>query len=172
MKFKIIFIIFNIVIISSFLFIFLSPLFVMGPAGFLYLLQQNYVIAVVFFVFLAGFNLFFFRNWRYYSYLENEDWNSLITYLEDSIYRRRSTRVGFIRTLLNAYVVTSNMTGISRLEKHFSERKPSVVERFSLQFGIPYLLGNQPQAGEAFFASLLNQPGTHHREWMRWNLAK
>ncbi|MBN2353848.1 MAG: hypothetical protein JXD23_14840 [Spirochaetales bacterium] len=171
MKFKIIFIIFNIVIISSFLFIFLSPLFVMGPAGFLYLLQQNYVIAVVFFVFLAGFNLFFFKNWRYYSYLENEDWNSLITYLEDSIYRRRSTRVGFIRTLLNAYVVTSNMAGISRLEKHFSERKPSVVERFSLQFGIPYLLGNQPQAGEAFFASLLNQPGTHHREWMRWNLA-
>jgi hypothetical protein len=171
MKFKIIFIIFNIVILSSFLFIFLSPLFVMGPAGFLYLLQQNYIIAVVFLIFLAGFNFFFFKNWRYYSYLENEDWSSLVSYLEECIYRKRSSRVGYIRTLLNAYVVTSNMAGINRLEKHFSEKKAGVIERFSLQFSIPYLLGSQPQTGETFFASLLNRPGTHYRDWMRWNLA-
>jgi hypothetical protein len=171
MKFKIIFIFFNIVIISSFLLIFLSPLFVMGPTGFLYLLQQNFIFGVLFVVFLAAFNFFFFKNWRYYSYLENEDWNALISYLENCIYRKRSTRVGYIRTLLNAYVVTSNMAGIGRLEKHFSEKKAGVIERFSLQFSVPYLLSNKPQAGEAFFASLLNQPGTHHREWMRWNLA-
>jgi hypothetical protein len=171
MKFKVIFVIFNIVIIASFMFIFLSPLFVMGPEGFLYLLQQNYIIGIIFFVFLAAFNIFFFKNWRYYSYLENEDWNALITYLENCIYRKRSARTGFIRTLLNAYIVTSHMAGISRLEKHFSEKKPGVIERFSLQFGVPYLLGNKPQEGEAFFASLLNRPGTHHREWMRWNLA-
>ncbi len=170
-KFKVIFIIFNIVIIAAFVLIFLSPLFVMGPSGFLMLLGQNYLIAAAFCVFLIGFNVFFIKNWRYYSYLENEDWSALVTYLEHCIYRRRSTRVGFIRTLLNAYIVTSNMNGIARLQKHFLERKAGIIGRFSLQFSIPYLLSSKPAEGEAFFASLVNQPGTHHREWMRWNLA-
>ncbi len=171
MKFKVIFIIFNIVIIAAFFLIFLSPLFVMGLSGFLMLLGQNYIIAVVFCLFLIAFNVFFIKNWRYYSYLENEDWSALVSYLENSVYRRRSGRVGFIRTLLNAYIVTSNMNGISRLQKHFIEKKTAVIERFSLQFAIPYLLSSKPAEGEAFFASLVNQPGTHHRDWMRWNLA-
>src|SRR4030042_390618 len=171
LKFKVIFIIFNIVIIAAFFLIFLSPLFVMGLSGFLMLLGQNYIIAVVFCLFLIAFNVFFIKNWRYYSYLENEDWSALVSYLENSVYRRRSGRVGFIRTLLNAYIVTSNMNGISRLQKHFIEKKTAVIERFSLQFAIPYLLSSKPAEGEAVFRSLVNQPGTHHRDWMRWNLA-
>jgi hypothetical protein len=103
--------------------------------------------------------------------LENEDWTALVMYLENSIYRKRSSRVGFIRTLLNAYIVTSNMQGIMRMQKHFIERNSGIIERFSLQFSIPYLLSSKPAEGEAFFAALVNQPGTHHREWVRWNLA-
>jgi hypothetical protein len=171
MKFKVIFVIFNIVICAAFFLIFLSPLIVMPPDSFLLLLGQNYLIAAVFFLFLIAFNVFFVKNWRYYSYLENEDWSALISYLEHCVYRKRSTRQGFIRTLLNAYIVTSNMDGIVRLQKHFIEKKASLIERFSLQFSIPYLLSSKPAEGEAFFASLVNRPGTHHREWMRWNLA-
>ncbi|MBN1524628.1 MAG: hypothetical protein JW904_09100 [Spirochaetales bacterium] len=171
MKFKFIFIIFNIFLLFAFLFIFLAPLFILNPADFYYLLKENIYIAVIFFVFLLLFNIYFFANWKFYSYLEREDWGALISFLEDAIYKKGSLRKNYIKVLLNSAVVTSQIDKIRELEKYLFQKKPEFVEKYATQFSIPYLLGGKPEEAESFFAALLTRSNIRERDWIRWNFA-
>ncbi|RPJ09061.1 MAG: hypothetical protein EHM28_02595 [Spirochaetaceae bacterium] len=171
MKFKIIFLLFNIVLLFSFVFIFLSPLFIFGEETFTFLLKENYYIAIIFSVFLIFFNIYFFKNWKFYSYLEREDWNALIAFLEETILRKGKLRKSYIKVFLNATIVTSQIGKIQELERLLAVKKPAIIRQYSTQFSIPYLLGGKPEDAESFFASLLSQAGTCDRDWIRWNLA-
>lgn len=76
-----------------------------------------------------------------------------------------------MRLLLNTYLVTSNTDGILALEAYLARRKPPLVGRFSLPFGIPHLLARDPKDAEAFFRSLLTSPKLADRDWVAWNHA-
>jgi hypothetical protein len=171
MKFKALFITFNAVLILSFILIFFAPLFFMGEESFLLVVKQNILIVVIFLVFLAVFNTYFIINLRFYSFLEKEDWNGLIGYLEERIFKKGSVRSSYVKILINSYLVTSHIDGIKKLEKHLMGKNPSRIQKYSVQFSLPYLLSNNPQEAETFFNSLLEMSGTHHRDWIRWNYA-
>jgi hypothetical protein len=171
MKFKALFITFNVVLILSFILIFFAPLFFMGEESFLLVVKQNIIIVIIFLVFLAVFNTYFIFNLRFYSYLEKEDWRGLIGYLEQRIFKKGSLRSSYIKILINSYLVTSHLDGIKRLEKHLAAKNPARIQKYSIQFSLPYLLANNPQEAETFFNSLLEMSGTHHRDWIRWNYA-
>ncbi len=171
MRFKTIFIIFNFVIVCSFLFIFFMPLILLGGDHFGEFFVKNWFIIVLFVVTLGIFNIYFILNWHLFQLLEREDWNTLISYLEKRIFQDRSLRRSYIKILINAYLVTSNTTAIMKLKNHISENKPSLIKVFALQFGIPYLIDNKPEESERYFGKLMTVTGVKDIDWSRWNYA-
>ncbi len=169
MKLKAIFLLFNSVLVVSFLLIFLMPLFLLGTDSFSLFWGRNWIIAAVFLATLGAVNAYFGVNWRLFVSLEKEDWPALVVLLEDRVLRRGLTRPMYVRLLLNAYLILSNTEGILALEAFLRQKSSRLVERYSVQFGIPYLLMKDPAVSEAFFSSLLASKRLSGRDWVRWN---
>ena len=171
MKMKAIFILLNVVLAVAFLVIFLTPLFLLGGEWFGVFWTRNWPIALVFVVTLAVVDLYFLLNWRLFRDLEKEEWAGVAGFLEERIFRRGRIFPGQVRLLLNTYLVTSNTEGILALEAYLAKRKPRLISRFSLPFGIPHLLAKDPKDPEAFFRGMLDSPRVADRDWVTWNHA-
>ncbi len=171
MKFKTVFILFNIVLIVSFMFILLLPVLMIGPDYFVLLLSKTWYAAVFFVAALAGVNVYFGRNWRVYTLLEAERWSEVIEYLEARISSQRRAGKACLRTLLSTYLATSDMAGVAKLETLVRARRPRLLARFALQFGIPYLLSGDPKQGESYFGDMCRIPGVREKGWLQWNYA-
>ena len=171
MKFRTVFIIFNIVIVVSFLFIFFVPLLLLGGEYYSLFVSRNWIAALLFLLALAVVNGYFIRNWKLFSLLETEDWPALVRFLESQIYEKERLRASYVKTAVNAYLITSALDGIRRLERQVRERRPALARRFAVQFGIPYQLSDDPDASERYFGKVLSEKGVKGREWLRWNYA-
>ena len=77
MKFKTIFLLFNIIIVISFVFIFFMPVFMLGADYGITFWQKNWPLAIFFVLILAAFNGFFLSNWQVFSLIEAERWDSI-----------------------------------------------------------------------------------------------
>lgn len=171
MKFKVLFIVFNIVILASFVLIFLMPAFVLGWEYTGVFWSGNWPVGLVFLVVLAGLNGYFFYNWRVFTLLEREDWDALVEHLEREAYERSRVSRQRVRILINSYVVTGQVGRISDLEAFVRRQNPRVLARLAIEFGLPYLLSNDGQKMIEYFggfdgSSTLSQP-----LWVRWCLA-
>jgi hypothetical protein len=171
MKMKAIFILLNSVLAVAFLVIFLTPLFLLGGDWFGVFWTRNWPIAIVFIITLGAVDTYFFLNWKLFRDLEKEEWAGVAGFLEERIFRRGRVFSGQVRLLLNTYLVTSNTEGILALEAYLARRKPGLISRFSLPFGIPHLLAKDPKDPEAFFRRLLAIPRVSDRDWVQWNHA-
>ncbi len=147
------------------------PLILLGGDHFGDFFVKNWFVIVLFVITLGIFNVYFIRNWYLFQLLEKEDWITLISYLEKRIFQDLSLRRSYIKILINAYLVTSNTTAIMKLKNHLSENKPSLINVFALQFGIPYLLDSKPEESERYFGKLLTVKGVKDSDWIRWNYA-
>jgi hypothetical protein len=170
-KFKLIFILFNAIVVISFLFVFLMPLFVLGfeyTAGFW---AQNWYLVLVFAGILVLLDGYFILNWRLFQLLEKEDWPALSLFLEERIFQKKRFGDQSIRLLCNAWVVQGKPLEILRLETLLRAEKPALVARHGLLLGIPYLLKNDTSQLLAFFEPLAAMPKVADQEWIRFNLA-
>lgn len=171
MKFKVIFALFNAVVVLSFLFIFLMPVFFLGWDYTQLFWSSNWILAAAFAAVMIGLNAYFLSNWKLFSYLESEDWHGLISYLEDRIYRKGRISRQHIRVLVNTYVVVANTDGIAALEEHLRERAPGYLPRFALHFGIPHLVRNDPQDIEEYYGQMRENPRCRDKSWIDWSYA-
>jgi hypothetical protein len=171
MKMKTIFILLNAVLATAFLVIFFTPLLILGVDWFKVFWTSNWPIAIVFVLALGGVDGYFLSSWKLFSCLEKEDWAGVAAFLEERIFKRGWVRSAHLRLLLNTYLVTSNTEGVLALEAYLSKKKPLMVSKFSLAFGIPHLLAKDPSDPEAFFRQLLKQPRLSDADWVRWNHA-
>ena len=173
MKFKTIYILFNAVILLSFGFIFLMPLFLLGGDYFALFVSKNWIAGALFLLTLIIINGYFIWNWRLFRLLESEDWRGLIHLLEHRVYQTGRCGKATVKMLINAYVVTSSVEKISTLEAHLREKKPSLLGTFALQFGIPYLLKmrDEPKTAETYFGAAAERSDAKHRDWLRWSYA-
>ncbi len=171
MKFKIIFIIFNIVIVASFLFIFFMPAIFLGWEYSRLFWSSNWILGAAFVAVLGGLNAYFLSNWKLFGYLEREEWSSLIDHLEERIYQERRFNRQRIRILINAYIVSSRTDDISRLEEFLRAEKPQIIPRFSLALGVPHLLRNDPIDMELYYGELKDKKQTKGPLWVRWSYA-
>ena len=171
MKFKIIFLLFNIVIIMSFLVIFFIPFTVLGWEYTRIFWSKNWFLSILFAAVIGIMNFYFVRNWRLFILLEKEDWQGVTDFIEDQLYQKGRIRVQYIRTIVNTYLVTSNTDGIVSLESFLRERKPDLITKFALYFGIPYLIRNEPEKAQEYFGSLIDNPKTGDRDWITWSYA-
>lgn len=171
MKFKTIFIIFNIVLILSFSIIFLMPLIMLGGEYVTYFAAKSWIAAAFFLVTLLAINTYFLSRWKLFGLLEKENWAELALFLENRIYQKSRIRSGEVKILTNAYLIVSDLEKLARLEVHLTRRKPRLARKFALHFGIPYLLKNDPTAVEAYFTRFALDSAHPEQDWMRWNVA-
>ena len=171
MRFRLIFILFNIVLVVSFLVIYLMPLVILGWDYTRMFWTNNWFLPIIFVLIIGALNLYFALNWRLFRLLEHEDWNGLVVYLESQVYNRHRLRKQYIRILANGYLVNSRSEDIGKLAEHLADKKPQYLVEFGLLFGIPYLLQNDPESMERYFSQLLDERKLPNRNWVEWNHA-
>ena len=169
MKFKTIFVIFNIIITITFLFFFTMPFFIYGGNQFVESLSKTWFALAIFIVILALFNIYFVINWHFFHLLEKEDWFGLIKHMEHKIYTKRAISRYNVKFLINFYICTSNIEGIKKLKDYLKFHKPALIGYFAIQFGIPYLLTQNFDEAKDFFENLLLQKNIRGKDWIRWN---
>lgn len=167
MKLKVIFLLFNVVIIGSFLVIFFMPFFVLGSDFSMMFWGKNWYLAVLFLLVLGAFNLFFGRNWRLFSILDKEDWPALKEYLEKMLFEKGRVTGQYIRLYAQACLISGSIMEIRPLEAKVKEKKEKLIEKHALVFGLPYLVEQDAQAMENFFGTYFHGSGKH-TPWVRW----
>ena len=170
MKFKVIFILFNVVILVSFLVIYFMPLMMLGWDYTRVFWGKNWGLPVLFVAIIGLLNGYFIANWKLFQLLEREDWPELISHLEHKIYSRKFILPHHIRILVNAYLVRSDLDAIGKLEAFMKKEKEKLIPKFALAFGIPYLLRNNGSEMKDYYSRFL-EIKSRDRHWIRWNYA-
>ncbi|MFO7849166.1 MAG: hypothetical protein R6V67_04315 [Spirochaetia bacterium] len=127
------------------------PLFLLGPEYTRTFWSSSWYLPLIFFAVIALIDGYFIAHWRLLSLLEEENWAGLIKYLEDQCIRRSRLRTQFVRTLINAYFITGNVSSIEDLEEVVRKKKPKLLYKFALQFGVPKMLHQNPDDIVTFF---------------------
>jgi hypothetical protein len=171
MKFRTIFILFNVVIIVSFAFVFFLPFFLLGSSYSIAFWSDNWILALFFLVLVCALNIFFLANRKVFVLVEREDWGGLSAYLVDKIFAKGRYRPSHVRLLVNAYLLQSDVGGIERLEAELAAKKPAVLRNNAVLFGVARLLRNRPAEAENFLAHYLDAKDVEDREWLRFDYA-
>jgi hypothetical protein len=172
MKFKTLFLLFNLILVISFAFIFLMPLPVLGWEYAMSFWGQNWYIALAFVIILAGLNWYFLRNWKLFSLQEREDWPALRKLLEAELARRGVLSLDKTRIFVNTCLVGQSVSRISELRASYQERGVKFLPRVALSLGLPLVLEGKADAVEEFFGPLAeNKKAGSDLVWIRWCLA-
>ena len=169
MKFKIIFLLFNGIIAISFLFVFLMPLFFLGPEYARAFWLENWYLAAVFLIIIGGLNTYFAMNRKLFSLLEAEDWQGLRSYLEYRVFTKKRFSQQQLRILINTYIVLSEPDKIETLEQELNARNSTLPARLALEFGIPRLLRNNPDEMIEYYDRYRNHPKSRQKDWLTWS---
>jgi len=168
MKFKTIFFLFNGIILFSFLFIALMPLFILGGEYTRIFWAENWFLAVIFLLFISLLDAYFILNWSMFSLLEKEDWPALTAYLENEVYEKKRITHRNVRMMVNTSLTISNLDKITRLEKEVRDKKTAWLSRYGTMLGIPYLLNENREQGKFFFQECLNGARDRDKPWLQW----
>jgi hypothetical protein len=169
MKFRTIFILFNVVILTSFLFVFLLPFFLLGSGSSLEFWRGNWYLALLFLALVGGLNAFFLVNRKTFTLVEREEWGELSAHLVGLMFPKGRFTSSRVRLLVNAYLLQSDIEGIEGLEAELAAKKPDLLRKNALLFGVTRLLRNRSEDAEAFFARYLEAKDVESREWLRFD---
>ena len=168
MKLNTIVIIFNLLIIISFLFVFLLPVFFLGwefAAGFW---ADNWYLTLIFVAVLVLLDGYFGRNAALFSALEREDWTRVIDTLHRRIYTKGQASDQNVHLLVNAYLVTSKPEGIGELEAYLREHNRKALSRNALLLGIPRLLSSEGGEIRRFYGEFRTKVTRRDGGWVEW----
>lgn len=168
MRFRVLFVLFNAVILVSFALILFMPAFVLGWEYTRIFWGSNWPVGLVFLIVLAALNAYFVYNWRVFSLLEQEDWKSLVDYLEKEILEKKRVGSQRLRILINAYVVTGAIDRIGALEGFLRERRAKLVGKLAVELGLPHLLSNDADRMLAYFGEMKERSDAGSPVWIRW----
>ncbi len=167
MKLKTIVILFNILVVATFLMVVLMPLFLLGAGYSRAFWEGNWYLAVLFLLVLVVLNWYFLVNGPLFTALEREDWNAVVTTMKRRLHRRGGISPSSLQLLANACVVSGNAGELLAVEEFLRERKPQVIRRSCRLFAVPHLLSNNGEQMQRYFASQIETGDP----WMRWGLA-
>ncbi|GHV44432.1 hypothetical protein AGMMS49546_28400 [Spirochaetia bacterium] len=178
MRFKFIFIIFNIIIIFFLLIICLIPLFILGSEFFLKFWHSLMPMVLIIGLSLIILDIFYFSNRRLFILLEREDYPALTGYLEMRVLRKGHYAPPLVRLLANTYLVMSDAAAVIKLENSVALVKPALIGSNALIFGVARLLGGDNAGAVRFFSARLDpaaEPGVRVKKlnnrdlpWVRW----
>lgn len=169
MKFRLIFWLFNGVIIASILFVGLLPLVVLGADYTALFWTNNWYFIAVFGAILLTLNLYFASQWKLFQLLEKEDWSGLENYLENKIFSRSKYRSQYIRLLIHSYIIQSKSEKVFQLEKEIADKKPKLLRRHAVDFGVAHLIKHDAQDMLSYFSSFEDTKSIPGGDWVLWN---
>lgn len=149
MKFRTLFLSFNIVFFALFLTVFFLPFsaFGMGALGSFWFRQWG--LGALFVVVVCGVNVVFFMYWRLLAFLESQDWAGLAHYLEKKVYSRRMVTASSIRLLLESLFLLGDFDGVVRLSDRLAETNRARRARFAHRICAVLIVGKRyAEAGE------------------------
>ncbi len=165
MKFKALFVIFNIVLILSFLTIFLLPLFLLDGAFMLEFWRKNWYFGGIFLVVLTFVNALFLSQWKMLSYLEREDWPALARHLEGRIIGKKYFSRRTVRLYCDSLILLSDFPGIKRLSATLETGKPALFSLFSPRFAAASVLSGDLEGAYRIATAPCRDAGWESREW-------
>jgi hypothetical protein len=168
LKFKTIFILFNVILIIFLAVLCLTPTFLLGTAFASAFWRSNWFLVLILAAILVGFDSYFILNRQLYALLEKEDWPALVHYLEDRVVRQGKYSPNLVRLLANTYLVLSDSPSVMSLENKAAIAKPSLVENNALIFGAARILGRDIPGAVRFFETRVSSAKSAQRQWMHW----
>jgi len=171
MKFRTICLLFNIVIVVSFVFVFILPFALLGWDYSIEFWKGSWYLALVFLLLLGVLNGFFARNWQVFTLVEREDWSGLAAHLVERIFTKKRYGERQVDLLVDAYLLLGDIGGIERLEEELSKRRPDLLRRSAVLFGLTRILKDKAADAEAFLAPWLGRRDVDNWEWLRFDYA-
>jgi hypothetical protein len=168
LKFRYIFIIFNIFLVAFVVVLCLIPLFILGHTFSYTFWLSNWYLLLVFVLILAVVDGYYFANRRLFLLLEKEDWPALVYYLEEKVIRQGKYTRRMVQLLANTYLVLSDSASVMSLEKKTAIARPDLLEANALIFGAARILGRDIPGAARFFSARLERAKPADRQWLRW----
>ena len=170
MKFKVLFITFNIVLFLSFLTIFLLPFFILDGSFMLEFWSKNWYFGLIFLAILGIVNAAFISNWKMLTCLEQEDWPALSSWLESRIIGKKRYSKRKVRLLCDSLLLLGDFTTIRALEAQLRAEKPQLLVSLAVRFAAAQLLSADYACLHQFASDMANTPGAD-RDWLRFYAA-
>lgn len=143
MKFKTLFISFNIVLIVSSLMVFFMPLLILDGQFMLDFWKSNWYFGLVLVVLLIILNFVFISNWKTLSLLEAEDWPALAAWLEKRVFSDHHFSNRTVRMLADALLIMADFDTAERLENLLAEKRPDLLARSAARLAAIRLIGKR-----------------------------
>jgi len=166
-KFKLIFLLFNLLILLSFAVVIFMPFMMLGAEYSRSFWASSWYLPLIFLLIIIAIDSYFFMNWRLFTLLEAENWPDLVRFLENEIMQKGHTRTSYVRALIHAYFVTGNISKIEPLEQALREKRPNLVKKFALELGMPKVLHKNHADMVKFFYEFKAEK-VPHQQWIRF----
>jgi len=168
MRFKSIFWLFNIVVILALVLISTASFFILEKNSALMFWGNMWMLLLVFVLMIVILDIYFIRNWKLFTYLEQEDWPALLAWLEERLYEKGKITRPYANLLINTALSVSNLDAVRKLETEIRQRKPELMKSLGVSLGIPVLLEQNWTAVAEYFGPLADNPKTRRRDWAQW----
>ena len=168
MKFKFIFVLFNIILLLFLAVLVLLPFYMIGSSFSASFWRLNWPLILFLILLFLGYNIFYFTNKKLFFLLEREDWPALVRYLEDKVIQRGRYSSRLVRLLANSYLVLSDSSAVMSLENKVAVAKPALIDSNALIFGTARILGGDISGAIRFFEARRDTVKAESREWVRW----
>jgi hypothetical protein len=150
-KFTIIVVLSNVILIAFILLGFFLPFFALGPQSARIFWQSAWPVAVFFVLVLLAMNLLYAANAGFARLWEKEDWPALARYLEKQATERGRYRPFDVQLLVNIYTRLSDKKALSDLENKVITANFPPAEKFVLLFGSNRLVRKDYAGAVRFF---------------------
>ncbi|UTC63771.1 hypothetical protein E4O00_07430 [Treponema sp. OMZ 788] len=167
MKLKVLFIIFNIVLIFLLFTVFFLPLFYADGSFMREFWKTNWFFGPVFLILILFVNIMFVNNRLLIKYIESEDWSSLASMLEVKIYTKKQISYKNSRLLAESLLLLGDFASMNKFADFLKEHKPSYVSKLGPKFAAAKMIsGNYQDVFE--FTSYLAGLKTTSNEWIEF----
>ncbi len=167
MKFKTLFISFNIVLILSCIIIFFMPALILDSAFMASFWSSNWYFALIFALVLFSMDAVFLYNWKTLTLLEREDWPALAAWMEKRVFEAGRLSARNVRLLCDALLILGDFDTAKRLETVLLARKPALFAKSALRFAAIRLIAKQRDGLSEFALSSAELKGAE-KDWLKF----
>ncbi|MGI9255345.1 MAG: hypothetical protein ACR2PY_00245 [Salinispira sp.] len=171
MRYRLAFIIFNIIIIAAFLFASFLPAFMLGMEYMFAVWERSWLSPVLFLAILLILDAYFIYNWKFFAYLEKKDWTGLQAYLDKQISEKKRIAHSKFLILLNTYVIQGKFDTICDIGTLIKTRHPALFKRTIHSFGAAYIVRKDYEGLINFFQDILKDREITATGWADWMVA-
>ena len=169
MKFKLLFVLFNVILGLSFLLLFFMPLPVLGWDALVKFWFENWYIAGAFVLVLGIMDAYFIKNWKLLRLLEREDWQGLYDYLEKLRLKKPVLSPSRTKLYVNACLILRKPASINDLRQDYLQRQIAIPRSLALLLALPLILEGRSGEIKTFLAPYLKKTSSGPEiGWLRW----